>query len=427
MREKQHRLRGLIQRLYITWDTFVANDLFTYAAAGAYSFFLSMFPIILMVLVVLIRIFHTSPDLIRELIVSSGLVDGDFSLDFVMRSITSIQRFGTFEVIIAVSVFWMARRLFAAIMQGITVIYKKRGKSKPIKENLVMIAGEAIVVIVSVVVVVAIISGKAFFGLALSDRLLTPIVHKVLRNVLSFAPYGLLLTFLFLVYLAAPRTRPRPLHCLFSAAACTGAFALVQAIFRSFINMSNYNLVYGILSNVIVIVLEVYLFFFLFLFFAQYLYVSQFFESFLLSRLCLLPEHDDPNPIRQLERVMFIEPPHFYRRYAVHRYAGETIFNLGDASTSLYYVWNGSIELQMPGQVIALSRGKIFGEFTVITGGKRTGTARALTDCVLLEIPGRIFEETVETDGAISRRTLQQMADYVRKTNQTPLFHETEI
>ena len=67
MRKKKPWLIGFIQRVYITWGAFVSNDLFTYASAGAYSFLLSALPILLMVLVIVVRFVHTSPELVRRI------------------------------------------------------------------------------------------------------------------------------------------------------------------------------------------------------------------------------------------------------------------------------------------------------------------------------------------------------------------------
>lgn len=421
MPEKKHRLKGLMQQLYITWSTFMANDLFTYASAGAYSFLMSALPVLLMVLVVLVRFFNTSPDTIRDMLNNSTLFSESLDISTFLNSVMSIKSVGIFEIIIGLSVFSMARSFFVSIQHGMQIIWRKRGKGKPIKENLLLIAGEVLLVILIVVMVIVITAGNAFFKSALSRHLLTPLLYSVVRNLFVFAPLAIIFLFLFLVYYYTPRTRPGALQSLISAAACTVSLILVQLVFASFINMSRYNLIYGILSNVIVILLQVYMFFFLFLFYAQFLYVVQYFESFLLARLYLLPAYDDPDPFRQIERMLFIQSPRFYRRYAVRRKAGDVIFVIGEESTELYFTCQGYVRLNMPNRVMDIETGRVFGEFSSIIGGTRTGTAVALTDVLLLRLPAAIFQETIEVDGEMSRRTLQMIADYVRKKNTDPL------
>jgi membrane protein len=415
MREKTKSLTGLVQRLYITWKTFNSNDLATYASAGAYSFLLSALPILLIVLVILLRILHTSPEVIRDLFGSSDVFSGFFDLSGFFDSVLLIKSIGLFEIIVALSIFSMARRFFTSLQQGMKAIYRKRGKKKPIKDSLIVIAGEVILIILIVIATIFITAGNAFFSSSLAVKLLSPFFLSLLNNLFRIAPLLIIFSFLFLVYFFSPQERPSALHSFLAASACIISLALVQIVFRSFVNMARYNLVYGILSNIIVLLLQVYIFFYLFLFFAQFLYVVQFFESFLLARIYLLPVYDDPLLIKQLERIMFIEPPLFYRRYAVTKKAGEIIFGIGEDSTDIYYVWTGLIALNLPNQVLEIGRGRVFGEFSSIIGGKRTATAMAVTDVVLLKVPDYIFQETIEVDGEMSKKTLQMIADYVRK------------
>ncbi len=427
MRLKKNFLLGLIQRIYITWDTYVANDLFTYASSGAYSFLLSALPVVLMVLVILLRIVNASPDYIRSLLESTTVFTGSLDLSRFFDSVMSIKRIGIFELIIGFSIFWMARRFFISIQQGITIIYRKRGKGKPLKENLIVIAGEAILIFLIVIMILIISAGNAFLNTALSTHLLPPIILTVLINLFRFAPLAIIFFFLFLIYLLTPRTRPSATSCLSAAFACTVSLAVVQFAFRSFMNLSRYNLVYGILSNLIVLLLEVYLFFVLLLFFAQYIYVNQFFDSYILAQLYLLPGYEEKGFFNQLKRIMFLHPPRFYRRFALTQKAGSRIFEIGEESSDLFYIWRGAVSIKMPNQVLELGQGKVFGEFASLIGGTRTATATALTDTVLLKIPSLIFLETIEVNGEISRRTLRMIADYVRKKNNAePLLFEDE-
>ena len=426
-----HRKRNVflvsLQRLYITWESFVGNDLFTFASAGAYSFLLSALPIVLMVLLILVRVLHTSPEAIQTLISENGFETATGTLSKYIEPMLAFRTVGIFEMIIGITVFWMARRFFASIQRGMRMIYRKQGKKKPIKENLIVIAAEVVLVILIVLMTIFLIAGNAFFTTVLSANLLSPVLFSLFRNLFRFVPFGIIFVFLFLVYFATPSLRPRKKHSFQASAACTASFFIVQFAFSAFVNLSRYNLVYGILGNLIVIMLEVYIFFFLFLFFAQFQYVVQFFETFLLAQLYLLPAYDDPKIRRQIERIMFIRPPVFYLRYAVTKKMGELIYSMDDTSTELYYVWNGAVRIMMPNQVTDYSRGRIFGEFSGIVGGNRTSTAIALTDVTLLKIPARLFRATIEIDGAMSRRALRLITDYIRKSNRMPLSIDFDV
>ncbi len=423
--EKQHILLGFAQRFYITWDTFIANDLFTYAAAGAYSFLLSAFPVMLMVLVILLRFLRASPEVVDDLTGSLNVLVSSINIADILRSVMAVKRIGFFEIILGFSIFWMARRFFASIQQSMRVIYRKRGKFKPIKENLVVLGGEAVLVVLIVLGAVTVTAGNAIFGSALTESLLSPLARDIARNVLRFAPIGIIFAFLFLVYYFTPRVKPPAPHCALAAAACTAAILLVQTLFGSLVNMARYNIVYGIFANVIVLLLEVYLFFVLFLFFAQFQFILQFYDSFLLARLYLLPPYHAADIGSQFERVMFINPSLFYRRYALSKREGEVIFAQGEDSSELYYVWAGTVDLVRENRVSEIGRGGMFGEFATLLGIGRTATAVAATDCVVLRIPSELFLETIEVDGKVSHRTLLAVSDYVRKNHLEVLLDET--
>ncbi len=414
MREKKQWLTGLVQKLYITWSAFTANDLTTHATAGAYSFLLSALPMVLMVLAILIRVIHASPDIILSFMSENEIFSRTLDPNTFLESIMSVRSVGLVEIVLGLSIFWMARRFFAEIQKGMTIIYRNSGKGKAIKENLIVIAAEVLLIFLIVVLATLMMSGTAIFDSFVKDSLIDLHVIRALRAIFRFAPITVVFVFLFLVYLVSPRTKPPASQSLWAALACTLSFTVVRIVFTAFVNMTKYNLVYGILSNVIVLLLEVYLFFFLFLFFAQFQYVSQFFESFLLVKLYLLPKRDDPNPIARFERALFCEPPFYRAKYEYLAKQGDVLFRIGESSTDLYYIWEGFIRLDMPSQVIELGKGGMFGEFSSIIGGNRTATASATTDCVLLKIPASIFQTMIEVDGEMSKRTLQMIADYMR-------------
>jgi membrane protein len=416
MKEKRSGLTGIVQRLYITWTTFTANNMNTYATAGAYSFLLSALPIVLMVIAILIRVVHASPAFITRYIASNDILAKIIDANGFLSSIQSIHALGIVEIILGISIFWMARSFFTSLQSGMATIYRKRGKGKLVKDNLLVIAAEVILIALIVAMAIFVMSGNVIFRTLVQEGSVPSQFVPIARSVIRYLPFSLIIIFLFFVYYTIPRTKPRWGQSLFASLACALSFSLLRLLFASFVNMTRYNLVYGILSNVIVVLLEVYLFFFLFFFFAQFQYVTQFFESFLLAKLYLLPSHDDANPVRQFERMLFVEPPYFRAKYERKETAGQTIFRRGDSSTELYYVWEGTIRLEMPGQVIDLGKGSMFGEFSSIIGGNRTATAITLTDCVLLMIPASIFQETVDIDGDMSRRTLQMIADHLSKT-----------
>jgi zinc transporter ZupT len=87
--------------------------------------------------------------------------------------------------------------------------------------------------------------------------------------------------------------------------------------------------------------------------------------------------------------------------------AGEILFRAGDAGDALYIVAHGKVEVlpdvapvaNAPGSAIAvLGEGHTFGEMSLLSGGPRTATIRAVEDSNLLRIGKQDFERLVVVD-----------------------------
>jgi CRP-like cAMP-binding protein len=87
--------------------------------------------------------------------------------------------------------------------------------------------------------------------------------------------------------------------------------------------------------------------------------------------------------------------------------AGEILFKAGDAGDALYIIALGGVEVlangapgaDAPGSAIAvLGPGHAFGEMSLLSGGPRTATIRAVEDTELLKIGKDDFDHLVATD-----------------------------
>jgi CRP-like cAMP-binding protein len=87
--------------------------------------------------------------------------------------------------------------------------------------------------------------------------------------------------------------------------------------------------------------------------------------------------------------------------------AGEVLFRAGDAGDALYIVAHGKVEVltdvapegKASGSAIAvLGEGNAFGEMSLLSGGPRTATIRAVEDTDLLRIGKQDFERLVAAD-----------------------------
>jgi CRP-like cAMP-binding protein len=96
--------------------------------------------------------------------------------------------------------------------------------------------------------------------------------------------------------------------------------------------------------------------------------------------------------------------------------AGEILFKAGDPGDALYIVAHGKVEVLPNGSpgaegsgaaIAVLGEGHAFGEMSLLSGGPRTATIRAVEDTDLLEIGKDDFERLVAAD--------RQLADAVKR------------
>ena len=104
---------------------------------------------------------------------------------------------------------------------------------------------------------------------------------------------------------------------------------------------------------------------------------------------------------------------------------GEAIVRQGEEGTELYAIERGEVEILVtpkgaaPLRVGKLGPGAIFGEAALLTGGARTATIVALTECELLAVSRRAFRNVVEASPQLSEKFTNVLATRMDELSQT--------
>jgi CRP-like cAMP-binding protein len=129
-------------------------------------------------------------------------------------------------------------------------------------------------------------------------------------------------------------------------------------------------------------------------------------ERIKLLATCDLMRH---LPAEQIEQIL----PRIHDRQLK---AGEILFRAGDPGDALYIVGRGKVEVLANGSpgaeasggaIAVLGKGHAFGEMSLLSGGPRSATIRAVEETDLLEIGKDDFDRLVATD--------RQLADAVKR------------
>lgn len=99
--------------------------------------------------------------------------------------------------------------------------------------------------------------------------------------------------------------------------------------------------------------------------------------------------------------------------------AGETIFATGQQGDTMYVVAAGEVEIWV-GPVLAevVRTGGIFGEMALIDHCERSADAVAESDCKLIAVNQKRFEELVSGTPGFALAVMSIMAERLRRTNE---------
>lgn len=410
----------ILQSLYFSIMFTSANDLISYAAACAFGFMFSFIPIVMMILVILIRFLHAKPEAVTALLNLNTIITNFINLDTLVQSIHQIKKITNFEIILSITIVWMSRRFFISFVKSMKRIFKKNYRVQKGMTFVLIVAGEASVTILMSILLFIFATFRTIIKLPILHSLVEhypSLMDSFTNMIVTTFPLMLLFFAVLLCYKFGSRTNPNLIQCIFPALACILTFWGFKKIMKLFININRYNYVYGVLSNVIVLLLEVYFFFLFFLFFAQYLFVSQFFEILILSELYTLPSRNDISPKAIFKRLMFIRPDYLLniQNKVIHIPKGQYIYRRGDNSTDSYYLAKGTVRLAYPNTLLYISSGMFFGETACMLEEIRNEDAIAETDVQLVKIPEELFFSILEHNPSVSSKALSQISSYFSK------------
>lgn len=399
-KKTQEKFIKLCQIIYLTLSFYFQNNLDAFASACTFSFLFSFIPILMMILTIFIGILHASPAIIDRVSSAVTKYTGIFQMDEIIRSIGSDISFSWINFILALFIIWMARKLFLSIIQGLNRIFNTVAPSRPILKQLLTFAGELLIIIICTVMFFSAFITRQIFSLpvfnSIAERL--PILFSSFSNtIVNLALYFVLFVFTAAAYKFATGTKPPTKLCILSAGLCSLCFYICILIISIFLNRAKYNTIYGVLSNFIILLFEIYIFFSLFMFFAQGIYTLQFMHPLLLSELYLLPQYDSLKLTDSARRLLFITPAAIMSRENTFFFKrDEKIYNEQDGSDFVYYVAEGTVCEERNGTKTFYRKGAFFGEFEYLLDINRQGCATATESSIILKITREEFSELLE-------------------------------
>ena len=410
------------QSIFLTAKYFLQNRLLSFAGSCAFSFLFSVIPLFMMVIMVLVRFLHASPNTVSAIISAIPALEQYFNSDLVIQSVQSIRTVSSFEIIAGVFILWMARRFFASIFDSMQNIFHTQVKRKAFFNQILTFVTEIVIVLVSSAVVFAYNSLQTISSIEFLKQIpqLDFLYYGILSgNFVKLLPNFLIFAVVTILFKSASGTKPSLRLCMSISILCTGSFWIFRILMHFFLNVSRYNLIYGVLGHVIILFMDIFFFFVFFLIFAQFIYVVQFFDELLLGELYLLPDIDQGGLGAEIKRAFFIRPDFLIAKNKTNVFSyspGEIIFNKDDADKFAYYIIKGSVklipEMEFPDVNVLLHRGEFFGETSCILDQNRNFTAMAVISTRIIKIDSERFRFLVHQNPEAAKKVLKQISPF---------------
>jgi CRP-like cAMP-binding protein len=178
-------------------------------------------------------------------------------------------------------------------------------------------------------------------------------------------------------------------------------------------NYTRYNVIFGSLETVVILVIWVFYVALIFLFCAEIMSSFERRDMLLLEKALLKP-HDS---LLKVDARLFQKFGRVYKR-------DEVVFRENDSGCEMFYVLSGRIRLErsdghVKKTLAEMGPGQYFGEMAALIDVRRTATARALEDSHLAVIDDRTFQSLIGESREAALAMLREFAARLKNSNTT--------
>ncbi len=383
------------------------------AAAIALYALLSIIPLFILTLLIVDNLFSADPEIRGKLIEGIREVIPSFSGELITQIGRRIEgKNNVLGWVGIVTLIWFSSTIFGAIETAMDFIMRVKTHRNYFASKLLALAmiplGWAVgVVSVGITSVAAILARQPF----LTEN--TPLFTQVFRG--TFFPYLLpyLVTVLYftVVYKVIPSGNVGLLSALIGSAVFSALMEIAKQFFAWYVaNYAAYNVIFGSLEAVVILVIWVFYIALIFLFCAELISSYERRDMILIEKALLKPGKDRPAEERLLRK--------FGRTFG----RGEYIFREGDTGRDIFYILKGRIRMekgagQLTKTLAEVGTGEYFGEMAALISAPRTASARCIEACDIAVIEGEMLHELLRANSEVALLMLKDFANRLRQTD----------
>jgi membrane protein len=374
----------------IALELFNKNGLANHAAAGAYGFLFSAAPALLFVSFFVSQVFKATPETVAELIGRIGPLSQAFDMRNLTVTFLSVSRPGIAGFASLAGLLWTARIFALSLRHGLGVIFPDTEKIKPFKKMMTPVLIETAIILFAFIII---FSSEA-----------------------AFLPLFAVALLVFLGYSFVPAAKPKWTAALAGTLFCIGAYTLVLLASSLIFNSENYDVLYGTLGTLLVLLVNVYFFFMLFFLGAEMVFIANSFDALLLSHFI----HSSSQPKSSFGKLWFTSVKGSLKKYVRFYEKGTALFYKGENRSDVYYILSGSagVYLEEGSMFTVIEQGKFFGEMGHVLSEKRSATIKAHTDLTVLVIPYVLFQEVSKYGSDADKKLIALLSERLRNVNE---------
>jgi membrane protein len=397
----------------ILWDVvknFESNGDFNQAAAIALYALLSIIPLFILTVLMAGQFLGSYPNIQGDITDSIQKLTPYFSGDLLAQLGEIDEKQNVLGWIGIITLVWFSSMIFGAIETAFNLIFRAQSHRNYIVSKLLAISMIPMGWAVGIASV-----GFTYVATILAQQ---PFIFKGEILILqSFffryaLPYLVTVLLFTIVYKVIPPVRISWWSALIGSAVFSALMEIAKHIFSWYVtNHTNYNIIFGSLQTVVILVIWVFYVALILLFCAEIISSFQRRDMILLETALLKPHK---NRVTTEERL-FLK---FGRIYPKDEY----IFKEGDPGREMYYILDGRVRLEKrAGQIrkvlAELAPGAYFGEIAALIDAPRTASAIATEDCRLAKIDGDTFRNMIRESGEMSLYMLKEFSRRLKSTN----------
>jgi membrane protein len=383
------------------------------AAAIALYALLSIVPLFILTLLTIDNLFSSDPDIQQKLIEGIRPFIPTFSGELLTQFWQVEKKKELLGGVGIISLIWFSSMIFGAIETALNIIFRSKSYRSYITSKLLAIGmiplGWGIgIVSVGITYTATILEKQPLLGQG--SLFFFPLLHVALFRYLL--PYLLTVLFFTFVYKAIPTEKVSLKSALIGSAIFSILMEIAKQFFTWYVaNYTRYNLIFGSLEAVVILVIWVFYIALILLFCAELI-------SSYLRRDMIIMEKAFPAPEKGRLRIDERLLRKFSRFYNQDEYA----YREGDVGENLFYILSGRVQIERSAGKTRkifheLGPGDFFGEMAALIQEPHTSSARCIEFSHIAVVNGITLRRLLRESDDVSIFMLKEFSTRIRTAN----------